>query len=193
MKAFFRPICLALLVLSFLALGMAGQARAEESACNACHEQLTVNKSVHPAMAMGCATCHGGVDASDMPHKITNRNPKGLVAKMKDLCFNCHDRAPFQKATVHGALILGCTTCHNPHSTDHAHILKEEIPRLCLNCHEERLAALKSAPHPIAGNEACSSCHHPHATDAPKLVRTQPERTPKGETAMNKKPAVAHQ
>jgi len=193
MNAFFRPIYLTLLVLNFLALGVAGQARAEEPACNGCHEQLTVNKSIHAAMAMGCATCHSAVDASDVPHKITNRNPKGLVAKMKDLCFNCHDRAPFQKATVHGALMLGCTTCHNPHSTDHAHILKEEIPRLCLNCHEERLAVLKSAPHPIAGNEACSNCHHPHATDAPKLVRTKSESSAKDQTAMSKKPAVAQQ
>jgi len=193
MNAFFRPLYLTLPVLGFLALGIAGQVRAEEPACNACHEQLTMNKNIHPAMAMGCATCHGAVDATDVPHKITNRNPKGLVAKMKDLCFNCHDRAPFQKTTVHGALMLGCTTCHNPHATDHARMLKEEIPRLCLNCHEERMTALKSAPHPLAGNEACSTCHHPHATDSPKLVRTRQDGAAKGETAMSKKPAVSQQ
>jgi predicted CXXCH cytochrome family protein len=142
---------------------------------------------------MGCATCHGAVDATDVPHKITNRNPKGLVAKMKDLCFNCHDRAPFQKATVHAAIVLGCTTCHNPHSTDHAHVLKEGIPRLCLNCHEERLTAQKGAPHAVAGNEACSTCHHPHATDSPKLVRSPSEGTAKGETALIKKSAIVQQ
>jgi hypothetical protein len=52
-------------------------------------------------MAMGCASCHSAVDASEVPHKITNRNPKGFIAKMSDLCFNCHDRGPFQKAAVH--------------------------------------------------------------------------------------------
>jgi len=171
----------------------ASPVRAEEPNCAACHENVSSGKSVHPAVAMGCTSCHSAVDASDVPHKITNRNPKGLIAKMKDLCFNCHDRGPFQKTTVHGALMLGCTSCHDPHSTDHAHVLKEEIPRLCLNCHEERMTAKKSSVHVLKGNEACSTCHHPHATDAPKLVRTQPDGTVKGQTAMSKKPATAQQ
>ena len=182
-----------LLVLGFLALGLAGTARAEEANCSSCHEDLSTGKSVHPAVAMGCASCHSAVDAVDVPHKITNRNPKGLIAKMKDLCFNCHDRAPFQKATVHGALRLGCTGCHNPHATDHARVLKEEIPRLCLNCHEERMKAQKSSVHTATGNAVCSTCHDPHSTDAPNLVRTQPESTAKDQTAMGKKSSVTQQ
>jgi len=182
-----------LLVLGALVLVLAVPAHAEEANCAACHEQLVSGKSVHPAVAMGCASCHSAVDATDVPHAITNRNPKGLIAKMKDLCFNCHDRAPFQKTTVHGALRLGCTTCHNPHATEHARVLKEEMPRLCLNCHAELMTAQKSGAHAMAGNEACSTCHVPHASDTPKLVRTQPEGTPKDKTAMSKKPAVAQQ
>ena len=166
---------------------------AEGPNCAACHEDLSTGKSVHPAIAMGCASCHSAVDASDVPHKITNRNAKGLIARMKDLCFNCHDRGPFQKTTVHGALMLGCTSCHNPHATDHAHVLKDEIPRLCLNCHEERLTAQDGRAHVLAGNEACATCHHPHATDTPKLVRARPESTAKDQTAMSNKPAVAQQ
>lgn len=182
-----------LILITFAALPVliAQPGIAEEQGCAACHEDLSAGKSVHPAVAMGCASCHSAVDASDVPHKITNRNAKGLIAKMKDLCFNCHDRSPFQKATVHGALMLGCTSCHDPHSTDHARVLKEEIPRLCLNCHEERLTAKDGRTHVLAGNEACSSCHHPHATDTPKLVRSQPESTVKDRTAMGKKAAAA--
>jgi len=193
MIAFHRALIL--IVLAALPILTAQPVLAEEPNCTACHENLSAGKSVHPAVAMGCASCHSAVDASDVPHKITNRNPKGLIAKMKDLCFNCHDRAPFQKATVHGALMLGCTSCHDPHSTEHARVLKEEIPRLCLNCHEERLTAKDGRTHVLAGNEACSSCHHPHATDAPKLVRSQPESTVKDQTAMGKKStdAPAHQ
>jgi predicted CXXCH cytochrome family protein len=72
---------------------------------------------------MGCASRHTAVDASDVPHKIINRNPKGLSTKMRDLCYGCHDRKPFMKTTVHGAVMLGCTSCHSPHTSDQAHLL----------------------------------------------------------------------
>ncbi len=91
---------------------------------------------------------------------------------MRELCYGCHDRTPFMKKTVHGAVLLGCTSCHNPHASDHAHLLKEEIPQLCLTCHGERIAAQLGKTHALTGNEVCSTCHNPHATAAPKLVES---------------------
>jgi predicted CXXCH cytochrome family protein len=193
MNMIFRSVHIKLLVLGILCFVLAGPAHADDANCAVCHEQLVSGKSVHPAMAMGCASCHSALDTTDVPHKVTNRNPKGLIAKMKDLCFNCHDRGPFQKTTVHGALRLGCTTCHNPHATEHARVLKEEMPRLCLNCHAEAMTAKKGGTHTMAGNEVCSNCHQPHASDTPKLVNTQPEGASKDQTAMSKKPAAAQQ
>jgi predicted CXXCH cytochrome family protein len=118
---------------------------------------------------MGCTACHSAVDASEVPHRITNRNPRGLTQKIRDLCYSCHDKKPFMKNTVHGAIALGCTSCHDPHASDHARLLKEDIPALCLRCHEERFTSAKNKGHHAARNEMCSNCHNPHATDTPKL------------------------
>jgi predicted CXXCH cytochrome family protein len=162
-----------LLVLGMFPVFASAAIAAEESACRSCHEELTTGKSVHQAISMGCESCHSAVDASVVPHKFTNRNPKGLASKMRDLCYNCHDRASFMKTTVHGAIALGCTTCHNPHRSNHARLLKEAVPTLCVGCHEDRFAPGKSTGHSLAGNEACSSCHDPHASDGPKLMLSQ--------------------
>jgi predicted CXXCH cytochrome family protein len=186
---------LAILYLAALAL-LPAAAHAEGPDCATCHEDLATGKSVHPAVMMGCASCHTAVDAADVPHKITNRNPKGLSAKMKDLCFGCHEKKNFQKTTVHGALMLGCTSCHNPHVSDHARVLKEEIPRLCLHCHEEKLSTLtaqNNATHAHAKTDRCSDCHSPHATDTPKLVLTKPQGNGDGKTALIQKPSVPQQ
>jgi predicted CXXCH cytochrome family protein len=163
-------------------------ALAEGPSCDSCHENLTAGKSVHPAIAMGCAACHTAVDATDVPHKITNRNPKGLSAKMRDLCYSCHDRTPFMKNTVHGAVMLGCTSCHDPHTSDHAKLLKEAIPQLCLTCHENPVTAQKGATHAMTGKELCSTCHNPHATDAPKLVESGRGSPPDDRTTLAAKP-----
>lgn len=179
------PVISLILLLSII-LVSAPPVVADEPDCAACHEQQTSGKAVHPAVSMGCQSCHSAVDAAEVPHAFTNRNPKGLSARIKDLCFTCHDRKLFTGATVHGALMLGCTSCHDPHVSDHAHVLKQEIPRLCLNCHEERLTAKDGRTHILSGNEACTACHHPHATNTPKLVLTTPTGTANDRTALIK-------
>jgi len=173
-----------MIALSALALLAAAPGVAEEIDCVSCHQDLTAGKSVHQAVSMGCVVCHSAVDASDVPHMITNKNPKGLSSKMRDLCYSCHDKKPFMKITVHGALRLGCTTCHDPHASKHARLLKEAVPRLCLNCHQERLMADKSKTHDLSSGAVCSSCHNPHATDAPKLFISGLQGGADGRTAL---------
>jgi formylmethanofuran dehydrogenase subunit E len=41
----------------------------EEIDCAACHEDLVKGTSVHQAVSLGCSACHGGIDASDIPHQ----------------------------------------------------------------------------------------------------------------------------
>ena len=185
-----------ILLLAALTLVPAAVVRAEGPDCASCHENLAAGKSVHPAVLMGCASCHTAVDASDVPHKFTNRNPRGLGAKMRDLCFGCHEKKNFQKTTVHGAMMLGCTSCHDPHVSDHARVLKDEIPGLCLHCHAERIAAMtaqNSDGHTHAATDRCSDCHSPHATDTPKLVLKRPQGKDDGKTALIQKPSVPQQ
>lgn len=182
-----------LVVLSALTLLTAAPGFAEEVDCVSCHQDLTAGKSVHQAVSMGCAVCHSAVDASDVPHMITNRNPKGLASKMRDLCYSCHDKKPFMKITVHGALRLGCTTCHDPHASKHARLLKEDTPRLCLNCHQERLMADKSKTHDLKGGADCSNCHNPHSTDTPKLFLSGVPGVPSERTTLVLAPSAARQ
>jgi predicted CXXCH cytochrome family protein len=142
--------------------------------CASCHEAALSGKNVHPAVAMGCASCHSALDAAEVPHTMTGKNPKGLGAKMRDLCFTCHDKQPFMKSTVHGAIRLGCSSCHNPHTSDHARLLKDEQPGLCLTCHQQNFAEGAAKRHILTHNENCIECHDPHSTDTPKLVKPVP-------------------
>lgn len=149
----------------------------EQPSCIDCHQGLDSGTSVHAAVSMGCASCHSAVDATEVPHKFTNRNPKGLMSKMRDLCYSCHDKTSFMKKTVHGAIMLGCTSCHDPHASKQARLLKEDIPALCITCHKDRFTPGTDGAHILAGNEACASCHEPHASDSPKLMQSGPTTT----------------
>lgn len=137
--------------------------------CLMCHEQLSKEKVVHPALSIGCPTCHSAIDAKDIPHKKTNNIPKGLSSAQSDLCFNCHDKAMFSKKTVHPALGMGCTVCHNPHSSKNAKLLNSEPPDLCFNCHDRAEFTKKNVHPPVAGG-MCTNCHNPHSTDFTSLL-----------------------
>jgi len=159
-------------LLSFLCAGQS--ALAEDINCLLCHEQLSKEKVVHAALQMGCPTCHTGINAADVPHKKTNNVEKGLSSAQPDLCFGCHDKAKFQKKTVHAAVAMGCTGCHNPHSSKNAKLLVSEMPDLCFNCHDKKLFMGKKNIHPPVMGGMCTGCHNPHASDAPKLLLSEP-------------------
>lgn len=158
-----------------LSFSLAGgfSAFAEEINCLMCHEQLAKEKVVHPALSMGCPACHSGIDAADVPHKKTNNVPKGLSSDQPELCYGCHDKTKFTKKTVHAAIGMGCTACHNPHSSKNAKLLKAEPPELCYNCHDKKQFEGKDVHPPVAGG-MCTSCHSPHSSDAGKLLLSDP-------------------
>lgn len=141
--------------------------------CLMCHDQLQKEKVVHPAIQMGCPTCHSAIDAKDIPHKKTNKIAKGLSAEQPDLCYNCHDKSKFTKKTIHPALGMGCTGCHNPHSSKNTKLLNSEPPELCYNCHDKKKFEGKTVHPPVMGG-MCTSCHNPHSTDTPKLLASEP-------------------
>jgi len=91
---------------------------------------------------------------------------------------------------------MGCTGCHNPHSSDDMALLVNKPSAVCLGCHEEVVkkphleTGVSSNSHPLIdtisrwwgdkklSNPAqrdkpyyCGSCHDPHSTDAPKLFK----------------------
>ncbi len=141
--------------------------------CLRCHKKLIQEKTVHAAVQMGCPTCHTGIDASKTPHKKTNTVARGLSADQPDLCYGCHDKSLFSKKNVHAAVGMGCTGCHNPHSSKNAKLLVSEAPALCFTCHDKDGFSRKNVHAPVAGG-MCLSCHNPHSTDAADLLVKEP-------------------
>jgi len=146
---------------------------AQDPDCLMCHEQLAGEKVVHAAVQMGCTTCHSAIDATDIPHKKTNNIEKGLSEDQPDLCYGCHDKSMFTKKTVHAALGMGCTGCHNPHSSKAGKLLSSDPPDLCYNCHDKKPFDGKSVHPPVMGG-MCASCHSPHSADREKLLLAEP-------------------
>jgi predicted CXXCH cytochrome family protein len=160
--------------LCFWLLTAAGSpASAEEVDCLKCHAKLKLEKIVHPALEMGCPACHTGIDASKVPHKKTNAIAHGLSADQPELCYGCHDKAAFSKSNVHPAVAMGCTGCHNPHSSPNAKLLKSEAPELCFTCHDKKPFTLKNVHPPVAAGK-CLVCHNPHSSDQIALLQKKP-------------------
>ncbi len=162
-----RKARVVVMVLFFLFVALVENSIAEEM-CLSCHEDLTKGKSLHPALQMGCTTCHTALDASRVPHRITNSLDFGLQAKGRTLCFNCHDKTAFTHRNIHPAINVGCTACHNPHSSNKEKLLTATPPELCYNCHNKRTFE-RGNVHP-ALQMGCTACHNPHSTETEKLL-----------------------
>lgn len=168
------------------------KAKKAEINCLECHSELEKGKSVHPAVSMGCASCHTAVDATNIPHRFIGKTPKGLSAEQPELCYGCHDKTLFTKRFVHAAVGMGCTGCHNPHASDAASLLVKSVVKLCTTCHEEQASGRHIvagfAPgddHPVKGKNdpskpsrelSCISCHNPHSSAQAKLLVNETAR-----------------
>ena len=149
-------------------------ASAADIDCLTCHAKLTKGSVVHAAVSMGCTTCHTGIDAKTVPHKKQKgATARGLSAEQPDLCYGCHDKKAFEKKHVHAALGMGCTSCHNPHSSNTAKLLLSDAPDLCFTCHDKTLFSKKTVHSPVAGG-MCLTCHVPHASDEVALLANSP-------------------
>lgn len=139
---------------------------AQEPLCVKCHAKLLKDKPVvHAAVTMGCTSCHGNIAAPNkVPHKKITNIPKGLSAEPPELCFNCHDKAPFARKSVHPALASGCLTCHDPHATKEPKLLISAPLELCTTCHDKAPFSRKNIHMPVAGG-MCPTCHDPHSSE----------------------------
>lgn len=103
------------------------------------------------------------------------------VRAQEGACLACHATL-VQKPVVHGALRLGCTTCHanidagaTPHKSggETAKGLAAQTPRLCNKCHEAKLFEGRFTHAPVAEG-ACLGCHFAHASDHAGLLTKEP-------------------
>jgi len=162
-----------LLMVTFVFLFSHSPSAAEKTNCLKCHKKLTKGKFVHQAIEMGCPSCHTAIDAKTVPHKKSNALPRGLSSEQPDLCYGCHDQSMFTKTNIHPAVSMGCTGCHNPHSSKNAKLLKTKVPILCFGCHDKAEFTKKFVHPPVASGD-CMICHSPHSTDEMALLLNKP-------------------
>ena len=106
--------------------------QADPETCYSCHQTMRAKAqrtSHHPVREgkVSCSSCHN-------PHE--GSRPKMLQAEStNELCYKCHaeKRGPF--LFEHAPVREDCTSCHEPHGTNHKRLLAQKLPNLCWNCH----------------------------------------------------------
>lgn len=136
--------------------------------CLDCHteiKQVFDQKYLHyPFESKQCEACH---DATTF--RYTEEGAR--------LCTVCHRdfEAEKEKNIIH-AVTEDCTNCHNPHASNHATLLSDQVPDLCYACHEglpseERPLSVHS---PFEGG-ACMDCHDSHISPYRALLLEEPK------------------
>ena len=96
-------------------------------------------------------------------------------------CYSCHDdkeAKKWQKAKFqHPPFKKGkCLSCHEPHASKYAGIIRQETPKLCPSCHSLTKWVKRKNQHPPFEKRFCASCHSPHATDVYNHLRQEPKK-----------------
>ena len=89
-------------------------------------------------------------------------------------CYDCHDRALFEKKVVHAPVAKQrCDQCHNPHLARYEALLHRQDEKLCAGCHQTLLKRIEeqSFPHQPVEQGQCLLCHDPHASQQKQLLR----------------------
>lgn len=145
-----------------------------DSKCNSCHNPHAsdlpklINSVQHAPFAdKSCDACH--ID-------LGSPGPVKLVAKGNQLCAECHDIVDIIKSQKHIHAPIetgdGCLSCHDPHATRNALMLKDNVPDLCYDCHGDKKALFTATTaHEPVQNGECLSCHEKHAGERANLLK----------------------
>lgn len=143
----------------------------EPSLCFRCHKPFPQKKIVHSPVKKGtCTACHN-------PHGAPGRFLIDADRGQTKFCTGCHDAGLFTRKNVHPPVAEGkCTACHDPHQTDAKSLLRDGVPKLCLECHAEVMKKLGDAAvvHPPVKEGRCTACHDPHSSTARYLLKGEP-------------------
>lgn len=165
-------------------------AKKQADLCTGCHQQvraqfeLPFKHRVNEGF-MQCSDCHNP-HGTDAPTWRMGQRPR-LVAQAQindQPCLKCHidKRGPF--AFEHaGVRIEGCETCHNPHGSMNARLLRRPaVFTVCLECHngagsfgrQADGVNTQSASHNMADPryQNCTTCHVKiHGSNGDRLFR----------------------
>lgn len=109
----------------------------EPTACFQCHLETQAEFDLpqhHPVLEgrMNCVQCHD-------PHGGDIFKPAGglAMARLNEICAQCHREQTQPFVFEHEAMREGCTTCHNPHGSINRKMLVQADNNLCLRCHAQ--------------------------------------------------------
>ncbi len=91
-----------------------------------------------------------------------------LTAPVEQLCWTCHGNLnpernmdfPHQPFAANH-----CTSCHDPHASRNAPLLRANTAFLCVTCHPIGRELNRAFAHQPALRRQCLTCHKPHASD----------------------------
>ncbi len=137
-----------------------------------CHASLVERQHVHtPLKQNDCESCHR--QTNEQTHEFV------LTGNGADLCYECHDQDELQEmpddstrsATRHQPFFDGqCLACHDPHSSNHPNILRQDgRSGLCMDCHEGDVDLDGAVHAPIVQN-GCLGCHQGHKSALASLL-----------------------
>jgi len=122
---------------------------------------------IHAVMLQGCSECHEG-------------SYDRIVGGKDSSCLKCHDdivrtaeNSPFYHPAVN---MISCITCHTPHASANAHLLREGGGRVCFECHPKIEPAPGEITHGIIPISGCGACHAPHGAEHSHLLRDNSDK-----------------
>jgi len=113
-------------------------------------EQVSAASIHRPYAEKKCQVCHDATSMSEAKTEILQR------------CKNCHSKFQKQYNYVHGPVaVFDCTSCHTPHKSANAGLLKRPGDALCTYCHKD-VSQANIDQHSQIGIVECFACHKPH-------------------------------
>lgn len=149
-----------------------------DEACIACHEDVMADfkSTSHGSLAQHqlpqgvqtCESCHGPGSVHAESGEVSDILAFARLSQdaATAACMTCHYENSYATFAVgeHARADVGCTSCHDVHSTREQNLLKRD-PDLCFSCHHD-IAGKMSLPsrHPVRdGKMNCSDCHDVHS------------------------------
>ena len=154
--------------------------------CYSCHKERYIKKYDHKPVKKGeCLKCHD-------PHQSDTE--KLIKAKtIPQLCVSCHDPKKAKKLNIekvvninvkykHKPVDKDCRNCHDPHTSDHKHLLITALDwkmDFCLDCHSkikdpkkrkkvDITPLIKTAKYKhdaVFDKDECANCHEIHGSN----------------------------